>query len=401
MTIKKRKTHTVHVGSIDIGHTSPIRIQSMTNTLTANVDQTVSQIIELANTGSELVRLSVKDDADASAIPEIKNKLAKHNISVPLIGDFHYNGHLLLTNHPECAENLDKYRINPGNVGFETSHDKNFQTFIDCALRYNKPIRIGANSGSIDPTIYNKLIAENSQKPKMEIALDSLLISVIESAKLAEKMGLPSDRIILSIKTTHVPDLLYIYRALATKTVYPLHLGLTEAGVGLTGIIASASGLSILLNEGIGDTIRVSVTPTKNAKRSDEVTLCKHILQSLHIRYFSPTVISCPGCGRTSSTLYQSLAEDITNYLEKKSIEWKTKNFNGFEQLVVAVMGCIVNGPGESKHANIGISLPGHGEDPHCPVFIDGHHTTTLHGNAISDEFKSIIDDYVEKHYRT
>ena len=399
----RKNTVTVNVGHIKIGSGHPIVIQSMTNTDTSDIDQTVAQISALAANGSELVRVTVNNDDAAKAIPIIIDKLRKSGIDVPVIGDFHYNGHLLLTKYPECAQALAKYRINPGNVG--TSHrDANFVTIIEQAIRFNKPVRIGVNWGSLDQILLTEMMDANAKAEHplnaKEVMINAMVESAVRSAKLAEETGLAHDKIILSAKVSGVQDLVMVYRKLAIRTDYPLHLGLTEAGMGNKGIIASTAGLSILLQEGIGDTIRVSLTPQPGGDRSQEVLVAQQILQSLEIRSFNPQVTACPGCGRTTSTVFQKLADDIQTHIRVEMPLWR-KKYHGVEELKVAVMGCVVNGPGESKHANIGISLPGTGEAPKAPVYIDGIHAKTLKGNHIADEFKLLLADYIERKYKT
>lgn len=397
----RRKTVTVQIGHVRIGSEHPVVIQSMTNTDTADINQTVQQISSLAASGSELVRVTVNNDQAARAVPAIVEKLAKSGLHVPVIGDFHYNGHLLLAKYPECAQALSKYRINPGNVG--TRHrDANFTTIIEQAIRFDKPVRIGVNWGSLDQILLTELMDENARIAQpldaKEVMINAMVESAMRSARLAEETGLPHDRIILSAKVSGVQDLVMVYRKLAAQSDYPLHLGLTEAGMGNKGVIASTAGLSILLQEGIGDTIRVSLTPQPGGDRSQEVLVAQQILQSLEIRNFNPQVTACPGCGRTTSTVFQKLADDIQTHIRESMPEWR-KIYPGVEELKVAVMGCVVNGPGESKHADIGISLPGTGEAPKAPVYIDGIHATTLKGEKIADEFKILLADYISKRF--
>ena len=395
-------THTVSIGNIKIGGNQPVAIQSMTDTATSDIDKTVSQILALYQAGSEIVRITVNDAAAAKAVSEIKRRLQAENCFVPLVGDFHYNGHQLLTDYPDCAKALDKYRINPGNVGFGQKKDKQFAQIIECAIYYDKPIRIGVNWGSLDQKLLAKLMDENQQKSQPDtdkaVMAHALVTSALESAHYAESLGLASDKIIISCKVSQVPDLLIVYRQLAKSCRYPLHLGLTEAGMGVKGITASSVALGILLNEGIGQTIRVSLTPEPNAPRTNEVKVCREILQSLGLRAFSPSVTACPGCGRTTSTLFRQLADDIQHYLDAQMQQWKHE-YKGVENLKVAVMGCVVNGPGESKHANIGISLPGTGEAPVAPVFVDGKKQHTLRGANLAESFKEIVVAYVEQNY--
>lgn len=400
--MKRRESLQASVGGVLIGGDAPIVVQSMTNTDTANVSSTVSQIIELANAGSEIVRVTVNNEKSASAIPEIVKILSDKGYSIPIVGDFHYNGHTLLSKYPDCAKSLAKFRINPGNVGFGKKKDKQFQTMIEAAINYNKPIRIGVNWGSLDQALLSKLMDENFQNGNLlsidEIQEKALIESALKSAKIAEEIGLPSEKIIISCKVSKVNTLISVYRKLAKKCEYALHLGLTEAGIGVKGIVGSTSALSILLSERIGDTIRVSLTPEPNASRTKEIIVAQEILQSLDIRSFTPQVTSCPGCGRTTSVLFQELATDIESYLRNSMLEWREK-YKGVEDMNVAVMGCIVNGPGESKHANIGISLPGNGENPSAPVFIDGKKVRTLSGSTIHSDFKKIIENYVKENY--
>lgn len=374
----------------------------MTNTDTANVAATARQIADLARAGSELVRITVNTREAARAVPAIVEELRSQHIHVPIIGDFHYNGHLLLTEFPDCARMLDKFRINPGNVGMGRQHDDNFKAIIDVALENDKPVRIGVNWGSLDAALVTRLMDENARKPEprdsRDVVLEAMVLSAIESAELAERHGMRSDQIILSAKVSNVQDVVSVYRELARRSTYALHIGLTEAGMGRRGIVASTAALSILLQEGIGDTIRVSLTPSPNGDRSEEVRTCQDILQSLGLRSFAPSVTACPGCGRTTSSLFQEMAADIQKYLDERMHAWKPI-YPGVESLRVAVMGCIVNGPGESKHAHIGISLPGTGESPKAPVFVDGQLRTTLKGPTIVDDFIAIVDDYVDNKY--
>jgi (E)-4-hydroxy-3-methylbut-2-enyl-diphosphate synthase len=385
-----------------VGSDAPVVVQSMTNTDTADVASTVRQVAQLSREGSELVRVTVNNDAAAQALPAIVEGLEKQNIRVPIIGDFHYNGHLLLTKYPECAKALAKYRINPGNVSVGRKNDDNFRAMIEVAVRNDKPVRIGVNWGSLDQQLLTRMMDENSRnaKPKeaREVTMDAMVESALRSAQLAEEFGLPHDYIILSAKVSGVQDLIDVYRILAARCDYPLHLGLTEAGMGAKGIVGSAAGLAVLLQEGIGDTIRVSLTPAPNGNRAEEVFVGQQILQSMGIRSFAPQVTACPGCGRTTSTFFQEMAEQIQSYLRTSMPVWKGK-YPGVEELKVAVMGCVVNGPGESKHANIGISLPGTFEEPKAPVFVDGRLMTTLKGDHIVAEFFDILNEYVDARY--
>ena len=393
---KRKKTVTVDVGGIKVGSERPIVVQSMTNTDTADIAGTVAQVNALHAAGSELVRVTVNNDEAARAVPEIVRQ-----VRVPVIGDFHYNGHVLLIKYPECARALAKYRINPGNVGGK-HHDDNFSAIVKVAIDNGKPVRIGVNWGSLDQNLLTSMMDTNSKQREplsaRDVTMNAMVESAIQSAELAEQTGLPHDRIILSAKVSGVQDLVDVYRKLAPRSDYPLHLGLTEAGMGAKGIVASAAGLSILLQEGIGDTIRVSLTPKPGGDRTEEVQVAQQILQSLGLRSFIPQVTACPGCGRTTSTFFQEMAEQIQTYLREQMPVWKSK-YSGVEELNVAVMGCVVNGPGESKHANIGISLPGTFEEPKAPVFVDGALKLTLKGDRIVAEFLEILDDYVEKRY--
>ena len=379
-TIFRRKTAVTRIGNVLVGSEHPIAIQSMTNTETADVAATVTQVAALARTGSELVRITVNTREAAAAVPGIVRRLRDQDVDVPIIGDFHYNGHILLKEFPECAKFLAKYRINPGNVGVGKRHDENFRRMIEVAVDNEKPVRIGVNWGSLDQALLSRLMDENAACPEpkdaREVTLDAIIMSALESATMAERYGLPHDRIILSAKVSNVQDLIDAYRALARRCDYPLHLGLTEAGLGVKGMVASAAALSVLLQEGIGDTIRVSLTPLPAGDRAEEVRVCQQILQSLGIRSFTPQVTACPGCGRTTSTFFQEMADQIQTYLREQMPSWK-QQYRGVEELKVAVMGCVVNGPGESKHSNIGISLPGTGEEPKAPVFVDGRLLTT------------------------
>lgn len=398
MSILRRKSYKVQIGNIAVGGDSPIVIQSMTNTETHNISKTVEQILELANAGSEIVRLTVNNDEAAKAIPYIKEALIKQDCHVPLVGDFHYNGHTLLSLYPECATALDKYRINPGNVGFGEKRDRQFETIISLAIKYDKPVRIGVNWGSLDKTLATDLMDKNknSKNPKDSnlVLRDALVLSCLQSAKKAEEIGLSKNKIILSCKVSSVQDLVAVYGEVAKSSKYPLHLGLTEAGIGSKAIVASSAALAILLQQGIGDTIRVSLTPSPNEPRTKEVSICQEILQTMGIRSFKPLVTSCPGCGRTSSDYFQHLAEKIQDFINDEIPIWR-KKYPKAKDLNIAVMGCIVNGPGESKHADIGISLPGSGESPAAPVFINGRKTHTLKGDSISEEFIDIVKDYI------
>jgi (E)-4-hydroxy-3-methylbut-2-enyl-diphosphate synthase len=374
----------------------------MTNTDTADARSTVAQIEALAAAGSELVRITVNTREAAAAVPEIVAQLRNDGVETPIIGDFHYNGHILLREYPQCAAALDKYRINPGNVGMGRQHDDNFRTIIEIANQHGTAVRIGVNWGSLDQILVTRLMDENaratSPKSANEVVMDAMVLSALESAKMAESYGMTADRIILSAKVSGVQDLIDVYRRLAAQSSYALHLGLTEAGMGRRGIVSSSAALSILLQEGIGDTIRVSLTPAPGGDRTEEVRTCQDVLQSLGLRTFSPQVTACPGCGRTTSTLFQEMASDIENYLSSRLSVWR-QSYSGIESLKVAVMGCVVNGPGESKHANIGISLPGTGEDPKAPVYIDGRLMTTLKGPSIVSDFIKILEEYVEQRY--
>jgi len=399
--IARRKTATALVGGVPVGSAHPIVVQSMTNTDTADALGTALQVAELARAGSRLVRVTVNNDDAARAVPEIASRLADMGVSVPVIGDFHYNGHLLLAKYPATARTLAKYRINPGNVGGKR-RDENFRTIIQIALDNDKPVRIGVNWGSLDQDLLTTLMDENarSAEPRTakEVYIEAMIQSALRSAFIAEEMGLAHDRIIISAKVSGVQDLLEVYRQLAARCDYPLHLGLTEAGLGAKGIIASTAALSILLSEGIGDTIRVSLTPRPGGDRTEEVSVAQQILQSLELQSFNPQVTACPGCGRTTSTFFQHMAEDIQTYLREQMPSWRER-YPGVIEMKVAVMGCVVNGPGESKHANIGISLPGTSEDPRAPVYVDGKLMVTLKGETIVTDFLRILEDYVEKTY--
>jgi len=400
--IQRRKTPTVKIGHVRVGWEVPVVVQSMTNTDTADIQGTIDQVAALALSGSELVRVTVNNEEAAAAVPHIVEGLDKRGIRVPIIGDFHYNGHLLLKKYPATAQALAKYRINPGNVSVGRKNDDNFRTMIECAVDNGKPVRIGVNWGSLDQALLTRMMDQNSRKadplPARDVMMEAMVVSAIDSATAAERYGLGHDRIILSAKVSGVRDLIDVYSSLAARCDYPLHLGLTEAGMGSKGIIASTAGLAPLLLQGIGDTIRVSLTPKPGGDRTEEVQAAQQILQSLSIRSFMPQVTSCPGCGRTTSTYFQELAEQIQTYLRTSMPEWR-KRYPGVEELKLAVMGCVVNGPGESKHANLGISLPGTFEDPVAPVYVDGKLATTLRGESIVAEFKQILDNYVESHY--
>jgi (E)-4-hydroxy-3-methylbut-2-enyl-diphosphate synthase len=402
--IQRRKTVVVDVGGVRVGGDAPVVVQSMTNTDTADIPGTVRQVADLARAGSELVRVTVNNDEAARAVPYIAEQLERFGARVPIIGDFHYNGHLLLKKHPECARALAKYRINPGNVSVGRKDDDNFRIMIEVAVSNQKPVRIGVNWGSLDQQLLTRMMDENGHLPAplpaRDVTMEAIVVSALRSAQLAEDYGLRHDQIILSAKVSGVQDLIDVYRSLASRCNYPLHLGLTEAGMGNKGVVASAAALSILLQEGIGDTIRVSLTPAPNGDRTEEVTVAQQILQSLGIRSFTPQVTACPGCGRTTSTFFQQMAEEIQSYLRQQMPVWKN-SFAGVEEMKVAVMGCVVNGPGESKHSNIGISLPGTFEEPKAPVFVDGRLVTTLRGDAIVRDFIAIIDQYVATHYAT
>jgi len=388
-----------------MGGSNPVRVQSMTNTDTADVESTVKQIVELAEAGSELVRFTVKDDSNAEAVPEIRRRVRALGYDTPLIGDFHYNGHKLLTKHPECAKALDKYRINPGNVGVGKQHDANFKTMIEAAIEYGKPVRIGVNGGSLDQALLKELIDEDlangSPKGAKAVFLETMVESALRSARQAQEYGLPPNRIILSTKVSEVPEVIHVYRELSKRCDYPLHVGLTEAGMGLKGTVSSSLALGVLLHEGIGDTIRVSLTPKPGAPRTEEVEICREILQNIGLRNFTPRVTACPGCGRTTSTLFQELAIEVENHLKERMKYWTESGFEGVETMKVAVMGCVVNGPGEAKGANIGLSLPGTGEHPSAPVYADGEKVATLKGDAkvIANDFIGLVENYVKDHY--
>jgi (E)-4-hydroxy-3-methylbut-2-enyl-diphosphate synthase len=403
MAVKaRRKAVVVDVGGVKVGGQHPIVVQSMTNTDTVDVPGTVNQVMALARTGSELVRVTVNTEQAAAAVPRIVDTLRQFGVPVPIIGDFHYNGHILLKKYPECARALAKYRINPGNVNIGRKTDDNFRAMIEVAIENNKPVRIGVNWGSLDSALLTRMMDENSKLPEpkdaREVTLDAIVVSAVESAQAAERHGLSRDKIILSAKVSGVQDLIDVYRALAAVCDYPLHLGLTEAGMGSKGIVATTAALAPLLQEGIGDTIRTSLTPLPNGDRTEEVIVSQQILQSLGIRSFTPQVTACPGCGRTTSTFFQEMADEIQTYLRTEMPKWKASH-PGVETMKVAVMGCVVNGPGESKHSNIGISLPGTFEEPTAPVYVDGRLMTTLRGDRIVGEFIDILNHYVASHY--
>jgi (E)-4-hydroxy-3-methylbut-2-enyl-diphosphate synthase len=402
--LERRKSVTVKIGNVRVGSSAPVVVQSMTNTDTADVPGTVQQVAALATAGSELVRVTVNNDSAAAALPAIVEGLAKLGIDVPIVGDFHYNGHLLLKKYPACARALAKYRINPGNVSIGRKDDDNFRTMIECAVENQKPVRIGVNWGSLDQALLTRMMDENSKRAEpadaRDVMIEAMLVSAIESARAAERYGLRRDQIILSAKVSGVRDLIEVYELMAARCDYALHLGLTEAGMSMKGIVASTAGLAPLLLKGIGDTIRVSLTPKPGGDRTEEVQVAQQILQSLGIRSFAPQVTACPGCGRTSSTYFQELTQDIQAYVRDIMPVWRQR-YPGVEELKLAVMGCVVNGPGESKHANIGISLPGTFEDPKAPVYVDGRLMTTLRGDNIVNDFKKILDEYVASRYGT
>lgn len=400
--IVRRVAVPVRIGSLQLGGNAPVVVQSMTNTDTADVDATVKQVAALWRAGSELVRITVNNAESAAAVPRIADKLAMMNVTVPLIGDFHYNGHQLLENEPACARALAKYRINPGNVGFGRKRDTQFSSIIEFALQCAKPVRIGVNWGSLDQGVLAMMMDENHARAEpwdvATVMREALIRSALESATRAEALGLGRDRIVLSCKVSGVQDLIAVYRALAARSDYALHLGLTEAGIGSKGIVASTAALAVLLQEGIGDTIRISLTPEPGASRSGEVIVAQELLQTMGLRAFTPLVTACPGCGRTTSTFFQQLAQSVQNHVRERMPQWRLKH-DGVENLTLAVMGCVVNGPGESKFANIGISLPGTGEAPVAPVFVDGKKTVTLRGERIAEEFLDLIENYVADHY--
>ncbi|HVV60330.1 MAG TPA: flavodoxin-dependent (E)-4-hydroxy-3-methylbut-2-enyl-diphosphate synthase [Pseudolabrys sp.] len=399
---ERRKSLAVDIGGVTVGGGAPIVVQSMTNTDTADVESTARQVAALARAGSEVVRITVDRDEAAAAVPHIKDKLGKLGVNVPLVGDFHYIGHKLLAEHPACAEALDKYRINPGNVGFKNKRDPQFTRIVEMAIRYGKPVRIGVNWGSLDQELLTRLMDENNDAPQpksaREVTHEAMVQSALTSAARAEEIGLPRNRIILSAKVSAVQDLIAVYRELARRSDYALHLGLTEAGMGSKGIVASSAALGVLLQQGIGDTIRISLTPEPNGDRTLEVQVAQELLQTMGLRTFVPLVAACPGCGRTTSTTFQELAAEIQGFIRTSMPEWKTR-YPGVETLNVAVMGCIVNGPGESKHADIGISLPGTGEQPTAPVFIDGKKAATLRGPTLAADFKQMVTDYIERRF--
>ncbi len=399
----RRKSRMVRIGDVWVGSDAPVVVQSMTNTDTADPIGTAIQIAQLARAGSEIVRITVNNEEAARAVPAIREQLARMNVDVPLVGDFHYNGHKLLTDVPECAEALAKLRINPGNVGAGTKRDPQFASIIEIACKYDKPVRIGVNWGSLDPSVLARIMDENASRKTPRdagaVMREALVTSALESAAKAESYGLPGDRIILSAKVSSVQDLIAVYRDLARRCDYPLHLGLTEAGMGSKGIVASTAAMGVLLQEGIGDTIRVSLTPEPNGSRTQEVVVAQEILQTMGLRAFTPMVTACPGCGRTTSTFFQELASRIQNHVREQMPLWR-EQYDGVENMTLAVMGCVVNGPGESKHANVGISLPGTGETPAAPVFVDGQKTVTLRGGNIATEFQAIVDEYVATRYR-
>jgi (E)-4-hydroxy-3-methylbut-2-enyl-diphosphate synthase len=400
--IQRRKTVTVRVGNVRVGSEAPVVVQSMTNTDTADIPSTIQQVAALAQAGSELVRVTVNNDDAAKAVPYIVDGLAAQGVFVPIIGDFHYNGHLLLQKYPECARALAKYRINPGNASIGRKDDDNFRTIIECAIENDKPVRIGVNWGSLDQALLTRMMDQNSRRPDpldaRDVMMEAMMVSALSSAQAAEHYGLAHDKIILSAKVSGVRDLLDAYEMLASRCDFPLHLGLTEAGMSMKGIVASTAGLAPLLLRGIGDTIRVSLTPAPNGDRTEEVQIAQQILQSLSIRSFTPQVTACPGCGRTTSTFFQELAQQIQGYVRDSMPAWRER-YPGVEEMKLAVMGCIVNGPGESKHANIGISLPGTFEEPKAPVYVDGRLMITLKGDTIVRDFQKILDEYVHSHY--
>lgn len=400
--IQRRSSLAVFVGHVGIGGTHPIRIQSMTNTDTEDAMETAEQIVALAQAGSELVRITVNTERAAEQVPYIRDEIRRQHCDVPLIGDFHYNGHVLLTKYPACAEALDKYRINPGNVGHGAKHDERFSLMIEQAIRYDKAVRIGVNWGSLDQDLLTQMMNDNAKHSEplsvAAVTREALIVSALQSAELAVKLGLSKDKMILSCKVSGVQDLISLYRDLATRCDYPLHVGLTEAGMGLKGTVATSAAFAVLLQEGIGDTIRCSLTPEPGASRTQEVIICQQILQTMGLRLFTPMVAACPGCGRTKSTYFQELARSIEQYVRLRMSFWR-EHYSGVEGLTLAVMGCVVNGPGESKQANIGISLPGTGEEPVAPVFIDGKKAVTLRGDDIAEQFQQLVEDYVATHY--
>ena len=400
--IRRRRSVTVRVGAVLVGGDYPVVVQSMTNTDTADIDATVRQVRALAQAGSELVRVTVNTDEAAAAVPAIVERLAAHGVAVPIVGDFHFNGHKLLREQPGCAAALAKYRINPGNVGRGSKRDPQFAEMIEIACRHGKPVRIGVNWGSLDQDLLTRMMDENSRRAEpvdaADVVREALVVSALESARRAEELGLPHDHIVISCKVSGVQDLIAVYRNLATRCEYPLHLGLTEAGMGSKGIVASTAAMAVLLQEGIGDTIRVSLTPEPGGDRTQEVIVAQEMLQTMGLRSFTPMVVACPGCGRTTSSYFQELAQKIQSHLRHRMPEWR-KRYPGVEEMTVAVMGCVVNGPGESKHASIGISLPGTGERPVAPVYIDGEKGPTLKGDHIAEEFQQLVEDYVSRTY--
>ena len=400
--IRPRRSTEVRIGDVTIGGAHPVAVQSMTNTDSSDARATAQQTIELARAGSELVRITVNTPEAAQAVPEIVRRVRDAGVPAPIVGDFHFSGHILLTDYPECARALDKYRINPGNVGAGARHDAHFRRIVEVAVANGKPVRIGVNWGSLDKELLTELMDQNARRAEplepQQVTLEAMFQSAVRSAALAEEFGQSHDRIVLSAKVSGVRDLIAIYRRLKAETDYALHLGLTEAGMGMKGVVASAAGLSTLLLEGIGDTIRVSITPTPGGDRREEVYACQQILQSLDLRHFSPQVTSCPGCGRTTSTFFQELAEQVNLHLRERMPHWKAI-YPGVEEMKVAVMGCVVNGPGESRHANIGISLPGSAEEPKAPVFVDGRQVTTLKGPTLAEDFLRLLDEYVATRY--
>ena len=402
MRLPQRRSIPVRIGSVTVGGPAPIVVQSMTNTDTADIESTVTQVKALARAGSELVRVTVNTDEAAAAVPHIRDRLAQMGIHVPIVGDFHFNGHKLLKAHPACAEALAKYRINPGNVGRGSKRDPQFAEMIEVACRNHKPVRIGVNWGSLDQDLLTRLMDENSKADQpldaTDVTREALVVSALESAMRAEQLGLGHDRIVISCKVSGVQDLIAVYRNLAKRCDYALHLGLTEAGMGSKGIVASTAGMAVLLQEGIGDTIRVSLTPEPGGDRTQEVIVAQEILQTMGLRSFMPMVVACPGCGRTTSTYFQELAQKIQTHIRHQMPEWR-KRYVGVEDMTVAVMGCVVNGPGESKHANIGISLPGTGERPVAPVYVDGEKGPTLKGDHIAEEFQTLVEEYIARTY--
>ena len=400
--LPRRKSIAVNIGGVKVGGSNPVVVQSMTNTDTADTAATVNQVMELARAGSELVRVTVNTEEAAQAVPKIVDTLRNFGVNVPIIGDFHYNGHILLKKYPDCARALAKYRINPGNVNIGRKQDDNFRTMIEAAIEYDRPVRIGVNWGSLDSVLLTQMMDENSRSPEpldaMEVTMRAIVESAIRSAENAERYGLARDKIVLSAKCSNVQDLIHVYEMLAARCEYPLHLGLTEAGLGSKGIVATTAAISVLLQQGIGDTIRASLTPLPNGDRTEEVIVCQQILQALNLRSFTPQVAACPGCGRTTSTFFQDMADQIQTYLREQMPVWRER-YTGVEEMKVAVMGCVVNGPGESKHANIGISLPGTFEKPVAPVYVDGKLVKTLRGDHIVAEFREILDNYVDERY--